>query len=144
MNPTTYVYFYYYTDSLLNVLMFWVIIKFYQETFAEMGVSQYIRAAAVMLILLTAVFSYAVVHQNRTHLTSHFVVEIEPECLLRRRGADVPALGRHIEVARNPNAADPVGAGAGDLLQRRRRCTYALRNLFPGLEAESFCAGFHR
>ena len=56
-------YFYYYTDSLLNVLMFWVIMKFYQETFAEMGVSRYIRGAAVMLILLTAVFSYAVVHK---------------------------------------------------------------------------------
>ncbi len=75
-NSNTYVYFYYYTDSLLNVLMFWVIIKFYQEAFAEMGVSRYIRGAAVMLILLTAVFSYAVVHQNRTHLTDRFVVEI--------------------------------------------------------------------
>ena len=44
-----YSYFYYYTDSVLNVLMFCVITKFYQETFAEMGVGRHIRAAAVTL-----------------------------------------------------------------------------------------------
>jgi hypothetical protein len=110
-DSATYVYFYYYTDSLLNVLMFWVIIRFYQETFAEMGVSKYIRGAAVMLIFLTAVFSYAVVHQNRTHLTSHFVVEIGQNFYF-------VGVGRHIEVARDPDAADPTGSGARDIFQR--------------------------
>lgn len=68
-----YVYYYYYTDSLLTILMFWVIIRFYQQVFSEMQVSQYVRRAAVLLLLATAFFSYLVVHQNRSHLTMRFV-----------------------------------------------------------------------
>jgi hypothetical protein len=72
----TYVYYYYYTDSLLTILMFWVVIHFYQQVFSQMQVRQYVRRAAVLLLLATAFFSYAVVHQNRSHLTSRFVVEM--------------------------------------------------------------------
>jgi hypothetical protein len=71
-----YVYYYYYSDSLLTILMFWVIIHFYQEVFKEMHVSRYVRRAAVLLLLATAFFSYLVIHQNRNHLTSRFVVEM--------------------------------------------------------------------
>src|SRR6202046_3649246 len=71
-----YVYFYYYSDSLPTLLLFWVVIQFYLQAFEEMGASQYIRIAAAILIVATAIFSYAVVHQNRTHLTSRFVVEL--------------------------------------------------------------------
>jgi hypothetical protein len=71
-----YGYYYYYTDSLLTILMFWVIIHFYQEVFKEMNASRYVRTAAVLLLLATALFSYLVVHQNRNHLTSRFVEEI--------------------------------------------------------------------
>jgi hypothetical protein len=70
-----YGYYYYYTDLLLTILMFWVIIHFYQEVFKEMRVSQYVRVAAVLLLVATAFFSYLVVRQNRNHLTS-VVVEI--------------------------------------------------------------------
>lgn len=71
-----YSYYYYYTDSLLTILMFWVIIRFYQQVFSEMQVSHHVRKGAVLLLILTAFFSYAVVHQNRAHLTSRFVVEL--------------------------------------------------------------------
>src|SRR6201988_4662767 len=71
-------YFYCYssTASLLIILLFWTIIQFYQQTFREMSVSGYIRGAAVLLLLTTALFSYIVVHENRNHLTTHFVVEL--------------------------------------------------------------------
>ena len=72
----TYGYYYYYTDSLLSVLMFWVIIHFYRQVFSEMHVSRYVRRAAVLLLLATAFFSYLVVHQHRNHLTSRFVAEM--------------------------------------------------------------------
>ena len=75
-NSPTYGYYYYYTDSLLTILMFWVIIRFYQQVFSEMQVSRYVRRAAVLLLLTTAFFSYAVVHENRSHLTSRFIVEL--------------------------------------------------------------------
>jgi len=71
-----YVYNYYYTDSLLTILMFWVIIHFYQQVFSQMNVSRYVRRSAVLLLLATAFFSYLVVHANRSSLTSRFVVEL--------------------------------------------------------------------
>jgi hypothetical protein len=71
-----YRYYYYYTDSLLTILMFWVIIHFYQEVFKEMRVNRYVRVAAVLLLLTTAFFSYLVVHQNRGNLTSRLIVEM--------------------------------------------------------------------
>jgi hypothetical protein len=74
---TTYAYYYYYSNSLLTILMFWVIIRFYQLVFSEMQVSQYVRKAAVVLLLATAIFSYgAVHHQFHSNLSNHFVVEL--------------------------------------------------------------------
>jgi hypothetical protein len=129
----TYVYFYYYTDSLLNVLMFWVIIKFYQEAFAEMGVSRYIRGAAVMLILLTAVFSYAVVHQNRTHLTSRFVVEIGQNFYFVGVVLTYLLWGAILKLRETRTRLIQLVLALGVYFSANA-CTYALRNLFPGLE----------
>jgi hypothetical protein len=76
LSSREYTYYYYYTDSLLTILLFCVIIHFYQQVFREMQVSQHLRKAAVLLLLATAFFSYLVVHQNRDHLTSRFVIQI--------------------------------------------------------------------
>jgi hypothetical protein len=76
ISSPVYGYYYYYTDSLQTILMFWVIIHFYQEVFKEMRVSRYVRRAAVLLLLATAAFSYLVVRQNQNHFTSQFVAEI--------------------------------------------------------------------
>jgi hypothetical protein len=70
-----YMYLYYYSDSILMLAMYWVIIRFFLQVFEEMGVSQYIRASAAFLLACTALFSYAVVHENRNHLTMRFAVE---------------------------------------------------------------------
>lgn len=131
---TTYVYFYYYTDSLLNVLMFWVIIKFYQETFAEMGVSKYIRTAAVMLIFLTALFSYAVVHQNRTHLTTRLVVEMGQNFYFVGVVLTYLLWGAILKLHETRTRLIQLVLALG-IYFSADACTYALRNLFPGLEA---------
>jgi hypothetical protein len=128
-----YVYFYYYSDSSLTLLLFWVIIQFYLQVFEEMGASDYIRGAAAILIIATAVFSYAVVHQNRTHLTSRFVVELGQNfyfvgvvltyllwgAILKLRETRM----RLIQLVLALGIYFSVDAG-----------TYALRNLFPGLQ----------
>lgn len=71
----TYGYFYYYTDSLLTILMFWVIIHFYREVFKELHVGSYVSHAAVLLLLATAFFSFLVVRQHGDHLTMRVFVE---------------------------------------------------------------------
>jgi hypothetical protein len=132
-NSLIYFYYYYYTDSLLTILLFWVIIKFYQQVFNEMGVSRQIRLAAVLLLTATALFSYLVVHENRNHLTSRFVVELGQNlyfvgvvltyllwaAILKLRETRT----RLIQLVLALGIYFSATAGA-----------YALRNLFPGLQ----------
>jgi hypothetical protein len=76
INSEVYRFFYFYSDSLLMLAIYWVIIRFYSQVFDEMGVSRYIRGSAVFLLGCTALFSYAVVHENRNRLTVRFAVEM--------------------------------------------------------------------
>jgi len=71
-----YRYFYYYSDSLLIVFLFFAIMELYQHVFREMGVSKYVRGAAILLLAATAWFSYLVVREHQDHLTGRFVVEL--------------------------------------------------------------------
>ena len=77
LSSQTYAYYYYYTNSLLPILMFWVVIRFYQMVFSEMQVSQHVRKGAVLLLLATAIFTYGVVrYQFHSNLPNHYVVEL--------------------------------------------------------------------
>jgi hypothetical protein len=67
---------YYYTNSLLTILMFFVIIHLYQQVFAQMKAGTYIRRTATALLMGTSLFSYLVVHQHRANLTDQFVVAL--------------------------------------------------------------------
>jgi hypothetical protein len=133
-NSLKYTYFYYYSDSLLTLLLFWVVVHFYLKVFEEMGASAYIRGAAAILIFATAGFSYVVVHQNRDHLTSRFVVELGQNfyfvgvvltyllwgAILKLRETRM----RLIQLVLALGIYFSVDAG-----------TYALRNLYPGLQS---------
>ncbi len=69
-----YRYIYYYSDVLLTVFLYLAILSLYQQVFAEMHVSKYIRGGGSMLLLLTAGVSYMMVQQNTQNLTGRFVV----------------------------------------------------------------------
>jgi hypothetical protein len=128
-----YVYFYYYTDILLSILMYLVIILFYQQVFVEMNVSRYIRGAAAMLLGATALFSYAVVHQNSDHLTTRFVVELEQN--LNFVGVVLTYLlwGAVVKLRETRTRLIQLVLALGVYFSASAG-SYALRNLFPGLE----------
>jgi hypothetical protein len=71
-----YLYFYFYSDFLLTIALFFALTSLYSHTFAELEVGRYIRTGAVVLLSGTAMFSYAVVQQSSSRLITHFVVEI--------------------------------------------------------------------
>src|SRR5208282_2595509 len=48
-----YFYLYYYSDSLLTILLFFVVMHLYLLVFAEMDTDRHIRAGAVLLLFLT-------------------------------------------------------------------------------------------
>lgn len=128
-----YLYFYYYTDILLSILMYFVIIYFYQQVFVEMNVSRYIRGAATMLLGATALFSYAVVHQNNGHLTTRFVVELEQN--LNFVGVVLTYLlwGAIVKLRETRTRLIQLVLALGVYFSASAG-SYALRNLFPDLQ----------
>jgi hypothetical protein len=129
----TYVYFYYYSDSLLMILMFWVIIKLYQQVFDEMKVSTQIRGAALILIAATALFSYGVVHQNRSNLTGHFVVELGQNLYFVGVVLTYLLWGAILKLRETRTRLIQLVLALGIYFSATAG-TYALRNLFPGLQ----------
>jgi len=128
-----YRYYYYYTESLLTILLFWTVIQFYQQTFKEMNVSGYIRGAAVLLLLATALFSYAVVHENRSSLTNKFVVELGQNLYFVGVVLTYLLWGAILKLRETRTRLIQLVLALGVYFSANA-CTYALRNLFPVLQ----------
>jgi hypothetical protein len=67
---------YYYTDMLLTVVLYVVLISLYSRVFGELRFAKHMRLAAVVLLLGTAGFSYAVVAQSDNRLVTSFAYEL--------------------------------------------------------------------
>jgi len=76
LGSQAYLYTYYYSDVLLTIFLYFAILSLYMLVFEEMKVSRYIRAGGSALLVLTALVSYSMIHQNAANLTGRFVVEL--------------------------------------------------------------------
>jgi hypothetical protein len=72
-----YFYAYYTSDLLLCVAMYSVVIHLYRHTLGDTSFKPYIRGGAVLLLALTALFSYLVVRRSEGTLTARFASELE-------------------------------------------------------------------
>lgn len=131
-----YRYFYYYSESLLIVLIYFAVMELYQHVFREMNVSRHIRSAAALLLIATAFFSYAVVRQNKDHLTSHFVVELGQNLYFVGVVLTYLLWGAVVKLRETRTRLIQLVLALGVYFSATAG-TYALRNLFPGLQ-ESF------
>jgi hypothetical protein len=113
--------------------MFFVIIQFYQHVFAELHVHGYIRGAASILLFATTLFSYLVVRHNTDRLTSGFVVELGQNLFFV--GVVLTyllwAAILHLRETRTRLVQLVLTLG---IYFSGNAGTYALRNLFPGLQ----------
>jgi hypothetical protein len=125
--------YYYYSDSLLTILLFWVVMHFYQQIFIEMGVRRQIRMAAMLLLAATAIFSYAVVHQNRSHLTTKFVVEMGQNLYFVGVVLTYLLWGAILKLRETRTRLIQLVLALGVYFSATAG-TYALRNLFPALQ----------
>jgi hypothetical protein len=71
-----YRYAYFYTDALLTLALYVALISLYSRVFGELRFNKYVRFGAVLLLLGTAVFSYAVVVQSEQILATTFAYEL--------------------------------------------------------------------
>jgi hypothetical protein len=75
LNSPEYGYFYYYSDLLLTIGLYFALMGLYSYVFEEMGAEHYVRMGALLLLLGTAGFSFAIVQQSSSKILGHFVVE---------------------------------------------------------------------
>lgn len=71
-----YRYAYFYTDALLTLALYMALISLYAYVFGELRFSRYLRLTAVLLLLGTVLFSYAVVAQSSDRLSTTFALEL--------------------------------------------------------------------
>lgn len=71
-----YYYVYYYTDCLLTIALFVAVISLASRVFEELNLAKFVRVVAILLLLGTAGFSYAVVAQSADRLSTTFTNEL--------------------------------------------------------------------
>lgn len=128
-----YRYYYYYSDSLLTIFLYFTITELYQHLLGEMKVGKYIRGATVILLTGTALFSYLVIHQNKDHLTSRFVVELGQNLYFVGVVLTYLLSGAILKLRETRTRLIQLVLALGVYFSATAG-TYALRNLFPGLQ----------
>ena len=71
-----YVYFYYFSEALLIICLYFVLMTLYAQVFAEMNVGKLVRGGAMLLLLLTILISYHTVASSSDRLITMFVNEL--------------------------------------------------------------------
>jgi hypothetical protein len=75
-SSSEYLYFYYYSDALLTIFLYFALTSLYAHVFSDLSASRLVRLGAVLLLAGTALFSYGVVQQSNAKLITHFVLEL--------------------------------------------------------------------
>lgn len=76
LGSKNYIYFYYYSDLLLTICLFFALTGLYSAVFKEMGAAKYVRVGAVIVLVLTSVVCFAMVRNSQHRLTTRFVAEL--------------------------------------------------------------------
>jgi hypothetical protein len=76
LSSKKYVHFYYYSDLLLTILLFFALTGLYSAVFKEMDAAKYVRIGAVVVLLLTSAVCFAMVKNSQHLLTTRFVSEL--------------------------------------------------------------------
>ena len=127
-----YIYFYYYSDAILTICLYFALMGLYAIVFEELGVAMRLRVFMMLLLIGTTLFSYSVVHQSETRMLTRYIVEISQNlyfvgliltyvlwaALLKLRESRV----RVIQIVLSLGMYFSINAG-----------TYALRNQYPHL-----------
>lgn len=132
-DSSVFAYFYYYSDALLTVFLYFALISLYTIVFDEMKVELYLRQGAVLLLAVTALFSYAVVQQSSARLLSHFVFELSQNLYFVGLVLTFILWGAMLKLRETRTRVIHFVLSLG-LYFSAFAATYALRNLFPSFE----------
>lgn len=127
-----YSYFYYYSDLLLTIGLYCALMSLYAHVFEEMGAEQYVRLGAILLLLGTAAFSFAIVMQNSTKFTGRFVVEVSQNLFFVGLVLTYVLWGAILKLRETRTRLIQLVLAVG-LYFSVLAATYAMRNLYPSM-----------
>lgn len=128
-----YRYVYYYSELLLTVLLYLVVMGLYWHVFRELGASRYVRAATVLLLAGVAGFSYLVVRHNANNLTGKFALEISQNLYFVGAVLTYGLWGVVLKLRETRARLVQLVLALGVYFSAFA-LLYALRNMFPHLE----------
>ena len=71
-----YYYFYFYSDALLTICLYFILMSLYAHVFSEMGVTKLLRGGAMLLLAGTVWISYHMVATSSDKFVTQFVIEL--------------------------------------------------------------------
>lgn len=125
-------YFYFYSDALLTISLYFALISLYAVVFDEMKAEKLVRFGAVALLGGTALFSYAVVYQSSGKMLSHFVFELSQNLYFVGLVLTFVLWGAVLKLRETRTRVVQFVLSLGVYFSAFA-VTYALRNLFPHL-----------
>lgn len=127
-----YGYLYYYSDLLLTIGLYCALMSLYAHVFEEMGAEQYLRMGALLLLLGTAGFSFAIVQQSSNRILSRFVVEASQNLYFVGLVLTYVLWGAMLKLRETRTRLIQLVLALG-LYFSVFAASYAMRNLYPGL-----------
>ena len=127
-----YGYFYYYSDLLLTIGLYCALMSLYAQVFEEMGAEQYVRLGAILLLLGTAAFSFAIVMQNSNKIVGPFVVEVSQNLFFVGLVLTYVLWGAMLKLRETRTRLIQLVLAVG-LYFSVLAASYAMRNLYPSL-----------
>jgi hypothetical protein len=129
-----YLYFYFYSDALLTVGLYFALITLYSYVLSELDTGRYVRLAAIVLLAGTAFFSYQVIQQSSDRMLTRFVVELSQNLYFVGLVLTYLLWGAILKLRETRAQLIQLVLSLG-LYFSAFAATYALRNLYPGLHA---------
>ena len=126
-------YFYFYSDALLTILLYFALISLYTVVFDEMKAEKYVRFGAVLLLAGTSLFTYAVVHQSSAKILTHFVFELCQNLYFVGLVLTFVLWGAVLKLRETRTRVIQFVLSLGVYFSAFA-VTYALRNLFPNFQ----------
>lgn len=136
VSSPVYAYVYFYTDALLTISLFFVIMSFYHQVFQQMGAGQYVKWGSVLLLSGTALLSYLIVRRMPTSHAwkTNFVIEMSQNLYFVGVVLTYLLWGAVIKLRETRTRLIQLILALG-IFFSADAAGYALYNLYPSLEA---------
>ncbi len=129
-----YRYFYYYSDAILTICLYFALSTLYSHVFSEMKAERYVKMGTLLLLAGTAAFTAAVVLQSSAKLVTHFVVELSQNLYFVGVVLTYVLWGAILKLRETRTRLVQLVLSLGVYFSILA-ASYALRNLYPSLSS---------